>query len=166
MYPTLTTIATACDGIIECLGGQDEAYCSSIGSSVTIGVILIGIVSIYLASKIVRFLISVSTQDQEQEEVNFGEPDSESVITKYERDHENPDTIELINTHLLHIIYTQEKDEAQKILRKVYDVEDRHYKGNNSDMFYRFRTNFDPPGCVRNLGGKVSRPNSGNNRLP
>ena len=144
MYPTLTTIATACDGIIECLGGQDEAYCSSIGSSVTIGLILLGVVSIYLASKIVRFLISVSTQDQEQEEVNFGEPDSESVITKYERDHENPDTIELINTHLLHIIYTQEKDEAQKIFRKVYDVEDRLYKGNNSDIFYRFRTNFDP----------------------
>ena len=139
-YPQLTTIATACDGIIECYGGKDEAYCSSIGSSVTIGLILIGVVSIYLASKLIRFL----KQDQEQEEVNLGEPDTESVIAKYERDHENPDMIELINTHLLHIIYTHEKDKAQKIFRKVYDVEDRHYKGNNSDIFYRFRTNVDP----------------------
>ena len=54
-YPQLMTIATACDGITECLGGKDEAYCSSIGSSVTIGVILIGVVSIYLSSKLIAF---------------------------------------------------------------------------------------------------------------
>ena len=123
---------------------KDEAYCSSIGSSVTIGVILIGVVSIYLASKLVRFLHSACDLDQEKEQVNLGERDSESVIAKYGRDHENPDTIELMNTHLLHIIYTHEKDKAQVIFRKVYDVEDRHYKGNNSDIFYRFRTNFNP----------------------
>ena len=144
MYPKLLTIATACDGTIECLGGTDESNCSSIGSSLTIGLILIGIISIYLASKLFRFLYSACDLDKEKEKVNLGEPDSESSIAKYERDHENPDTIELMNTHLLHIIYTHEKDKAQKIFRKVYDVEDRHYKGNNSDIFYRFRTNFDP----------------------
>ena len=91
MYPKLLTIATACDGITECLGGTDEAYCSSIGSSVTIGVILIGVVSIYLASKLVRFLYSACDLDQEKEQVNLGDRDSESVIAKYGRDHENPD---------------------------------------------------------------------------
>ena len=43
-YPKLKTIATACDGIIECDGGTDETNCSSVGSSVTIGLILIGVV--------------------------------------------------------------------------------------------------------------------------
>ena len=143
-YPKLMTIATACDGIVECLGGTDELNCSSIGSSKTIGMILIGVVSIYLASKLLRFLYSACDLDQEKEEVNLAKLESESIITKYEKDHENPETIELMNTHLLHIIYTQEKDKAQEIFRKVYDVEDRHYKGNNSELFYRFRTHLNP----------------------
>ena len=143
MYPQVMTIATACDGIIECSGGTDEKYCSSIGSSLTIGKILIGVVSIYLASKLLRFLYSACDLDEEKEEVNLEEPETDSVITKYEKDHDNPETIELMNTLLLHIIYTQEKDKAQDIFRKVYDVEDKLYKGNNSDIFYRFRTNFN-----------------------
>ena len=144
MYPQVMTIATACDGTIECFGGTDEKYCSSIGSSLTIGLILIGVVSIYPASKLLRFLYSVYYLDQQTDEVNLGEPKSEAVIAKYEKDHENPEMIELINTHLLHIIYTQEKDKAQEIFRKVYTVEERHYSGNNSEIFYRFRTNFNP----------------------
>ena len=143
MYPKVMTIATACDGIIECVGGTDEANCSSIGSSLTIALILIGVVSVYLASKLPRFLYRASDLDQQTDEVNLGEPRSEAVIAKYENDHENPETIELINTHLLHIIYTQEKDKAQEIFRKVYTVEERHYSGNNSEIFYRFRTNFN-----------------------
>ena len=145
MYPNLTTIATACDGLIECHGGKDEKYCSTIGSSSIVLLILTGLVSIYLLLKISRLLInSVFRQDHEEEQIHVGKPDSEAVIAKYERDHDDPETIELMNSHLLHVIHTEEKDEAQNVCRTVYDVEAKQYNGSNSNIFHHFRINFDP----------------------
>ena len=148
MYPAMKTIATACDDVVECEGKADESSCSTIVSSYTvIAVTLIGVTSLYLGLKVSRIIYYKikGNNDKESPELDLDNLTKyRHILTKYQNNHEDPDTIEMMNVYLLYVINSRERDAAKEICTKFYDIEERACSGNENKIFHRFHTMFEP----------------------
>ena len=125
MYPNMTTIATACDDVAECVGRADEASCSTIGSSTAIiAVSLTGVTCLYLGLKISRIIYYKVRGNREQELQDISLPlldtDLETIRRKYLNNHDEPEKIELMNAYLLHVINSKERAGLKFLIYSIY----------------------------------------------
>ena len=145
-YPGTPTLATPCDGIVDCYDGSDEALCKDqtlttfliSGSVVTILIIYLGI---KYTRKINRTFASV------KDEVacpQFQDKSLRKMLEKFEHHRDDSDAIAQVNTYLLHILHTKKIKDAKRIYVKFYDLEAYLQHGNKAKIFHSLHHHLDP----------------------
>ena len=140
MYPTVQTVATACNGVWECSDGRDEQNCSSKNDLVLI-VTSIGILLIF-------FLLRVSTYFQNKYSVNYDTyemyDNSMNLIRNYEHNHDDETAIKQVNSYLLHILHSKSSLEKKEICTIFYNIVSKIYEDDEAEVFSYLHNNFDP----------------------
>ena len=150
MYPGMTTVATACDGINECYDGSDEGSCSDQLSVYFLLTSTVFVVSLYL---VLKFSQDNGNQRTRTDKVtltkvrftfksSYSKKDGEDYFDFIEN-HEDENTIKRLNITLLQMIFTQKRDCIKEQCIAFYDLVAEAKKQNESATFCYLHNNFD-----------------------
>ena len=148
MYPQMTTVATACNGIQECADGRDENRCKegSLSTTILVATSLFFIV-FYLTLKIVPKFYQKWKGEKDQNFTELDGPTLESIVRKYESNHEDINVIKQVNYYMFHVVSTQTKDKLLETCKTFYDAEASIHKNNKADIFCCMHNKLDPLIC-------------------
>ena len=148
MYPQMTTVATACNGIQECADRQDEDRCKEGSLSTTILVatslfFMIFYLTLKLAPKC--YLIWKGGEEPNFTEING--PTLEFLLERYESNHKDLAVINQVNYYMFHVISTQTIEKIVETCKMFYDSEASIHKNNKADIFCCMHNKLDPLIC-------------------
>ena len=112
MYPGMTTVATACNGVMECYDGSDEGSCSDTLSIYFLIISILGVIILYAALKFVHIknstgmssnIVSETNQDLTLENLY----EVEGYQPHFREHHEDEETIKKLNARLLQMIFSE-----------------------------------------------------------
>ena len=165
LYPGIITIATVCDGVVECLDASDEgSLCSNIDFYSTI---FLTSVTITIAVAFIIFRVCCSEKDTEDS--NDGEEESmdkvsslEELLSEYREHHEDLSVVENVNAFLIQTKFTKSRNEISGISVQFLKFERKYHKENESEMFCCIRKKIDPlvyhilfPGLIHRILDKL-----------
>ena len=140
-YPGSPTLATACDGTVECLNNEDEVLCQtqilSIPNLILTGTILLMMV-LYLVLKYSRKANKIKNDPCVKRE-KIGE-----IFKDYEKHSDNPEIVTKLNNMLLHIIKTLPSDETKKVCKSFYALVAKINKCDESKIFHNLHLHLHP----------------------
>ena len=143
MYPGMVTVATACNGIVECYDGSDERSCSDNLSTYFFTTAIFGIILLYLilkyfpnkdGTKIIFDRTNLVLMNLDQIGQN----------SDYFLNHlEEKGTIEKANILLLQVIFSQNRDFIKERCVSFYGLIAKFKKNNESEVFTYLHNNLD-----------------------
>ena len=178
-YENMDIYATPCNGIKESVNGLDELRCGSSSESNKI----LGISSAFVALLIVVLRYHEAIKGLFSKYIGSKEPDSDFYlderksrdvetfndapiidrtdlhIHQYRKKHEEKDTIERVNVHLMNIILSEKVTENVHTFNQFYDLEMELHGNVGSEIHRCLKRNLDPvivenildakfPGCM------------------
>ena len=138
-YPGMPTLATACDGNVECSDWSDEISCQkqSLSTYLLIGTVMFISIA-YLALK-------YSRKSQKLTSISNGiTTPVESILFIFEKHHDEAGVIAEVNTYLFHIIHTHTTDEIKEICKKFFDLEAKIYDNDEAKIYHSLHQRLDP----------------------
>ena len=134
----MPTLATACDGNVECSDWSDEISCQkqSLSTYLLIGTVMFISIA-YLALK-------YSRKSQKLKTISIGTTPVESILFIFEKHHDEAGVIAEVNTYLFHIIHTHTTDEINKICKKFFDLEAKIYDNVEAKIYHSLHQRLDP----------------------
>ena len=149
MYPSMTTMATACNGFVECYDGSDESSCSDKKS---IFFFVAEIIMIIILYTIIRYY-SHTTRPQPSEDNHdaTGHFILEDIFTPRENtdyndfvtNHEKEDIIEKTNILLLRMIFSEKRDVIKGKSLLFYELVAEAKNNDEAEIFCYLHNNFD-----------------------
>ena len=169
MYPSILTVATACDNIVHCYDGKDESNCNKseyIGLIITAVSIMLVYVSLKLSYKVHKrrqenMSACNTTRDQDIHDIKLGFT-HEDLMKEYKDLHNDSllasDVIQKINTFYLNLRYTRKREERKEICLKLFDLEEKmHGHGNFKDIYTCLKNRINDTVSKDVLGFKFPR---------
>ena len=172
MYPAMTILATACNGMIECYNGSDEDSCSD---TLSIYFLITAVASIIMVYLVLEYLVINMTKNKGTQQT-ISEFDMENMFLKdkdenyfdFATHYEDKFLIEKTNTCLLHLIFTQSRDVIKEKCLSFYDLVAKAKNQNEQEIFCYLHNNFDSnivkevykakfPGLTEKLTDKVEK---------
>ena len=177
MYPAMTTVATACNGIIECYNGSDEDACSDSNLVYILVTFVIAVILLYFALKYYShnnkafFTKAKHISNDSKVEFDLGnllESRKDSERFDFETHQDEKDTILHVNNLLLQMIFSERRDVIKKKCILFYDLVARAKNNNESETFCYIHNNFDSnvakeilkakfPGLTEKMTDKVEK---------
>ena len=139
MYPSMRTIATACNNVQECQDGSDE-NCSDALLSRMAMVAPITILAIFLGLKISRWMSSKCCPTKN----NPDRFDQEDIFRKIRNHHNDLKAILNLNNFLLHTIHARKMSETKEICKEYYAIEKAAHNKNHSEILCCLHQRLDP----------------------
>ena len=141
MYPKMFTIATACNGIPECLDGLDEGNCNT--DSVTTPVLVIAlflVVGLFFGLKISHYMAFIKINNKAMEETfQF-----EELIQHLRENPGDQENNRKINTFFLNIFNTKETKFNKVFLCMFYNVLEKALENKVGEVFCYLKRNIHP----------------------
>ena len=142
MYPQMITLATVCDGIVECQNDADELPNCQKRIPFWINLFIIAIISLHVFLEIKR----ICKHSNIEEELNLRTKYNFSDFAKkYSENHEK--FCKMINFHLMFIKFTKDKKTKSKEAISFYIYEEQNHKKNDAEIHCCIHNNLDPNVC-------------------
>ena len=124
VYPTIYTIATACNHIHECLNDADESLCDVDKYTTPVLVFLaFGILSLFISLKLPQLLDFRKKRKNLGRTKMFKESHFHDIIQKLQENPEDKRASRKINIFLLHILHTRGHiDQGRGILSRIWSI--------------------------------------------
>ena len=145
MYSIMETYATACNDFPECADEEDEKLCSdNTALFIILPTTMAFLALIYLILKFGRFTYHYC-KERNQKVYSFNIHLVEEIFETYLENHgkDNKDD-DMINSLLLHIIYTKSAEEIKDVCKKLYALESEVHNNNVNDVYCCLHKNLDP----------------------
>ena len=140
MYPQISTIATACDGIIECFEGTtDNCDTDSITTPILVGAIIL-ILLLYFGLKTITWTSTKTKIKLRKTKSQF----DEELIQQLRENPGDQENNRKINLYLLHILDTNETEFRKVFLIKFYDVLETALENKGEEVFCYLKRNIHP----------------------
>ena len=173
MYPGMTTVATACNGVMECYDGSDEGSCSDTLSIYFLIISILGVIILYAALKFVHIknstgmssnIVSETNQDLTLENLY----EVEGYQHHFKENHEDEETIKILNARLLQMIFSEKRDTIKGKCILFYDLLARVKNNNEPEIFCYLHNHYDSnvvkeiskakfPGLTEKITDKVEK---------
>ena len=149
IYPEMMTLATVCDGFVECEDGSDEDSLCTNSHYLTYFLIVASVViaAIYL---LIRYCFSQHNEDINAIDEEIDMDIHDNIFSEYFRDNENhSDTlvVEQINAFLVYIKFTKHRDDIASATREFLNCELQFHNYDESEMFCCIRKQIDTSVC-------------------
>ena len=143
-YPEMITLATVCDGIMECLDDEDEpASCESISPKW------------FLISKLIIVLLYISINSTKifYKPKKVREVSRRSILRvrrllrNYANNHEERNFYDLLNSFLMFVKFTKDRIEKKWICLNYYILEEQKHQQHDAEIFCCLHNNLEPVVC-------------------
>ena len=141
MYSNLTTVATACNDVIECVDAADEQSCSADNDSLLLStsacvIILFWIlrIAVYLDKK-----LKMKNERYELRKEQFL-----TALKKYEIKHNDTKTIKQIGSFLQHVLHSNTAFNKNKFCTLFYNIESKIHEDDEAEVWCCIHNRLDP----------------------
>ena len=125
IYPDMITVATVCDGIEECYGGEDEPKtCLNSNGFIFLGVSLATLLGIYLTLKLCIILRKKSTKKKKESKVDW----------KFKKK---------VRNFCLHAYHSFGNEARRKVGLIIFALEEKR-NGTESELYRSLHNNYEP----------------------
>ena len=141
LYEDLPIYARRCDYVKECSDGSDENNCKDeLSNTILISLCLI-MMCIYIILKVYRRKCKkiFKLREKSVESLDMG-----ILTTKFKDNPNDQEMIEQVQILLFNIIFAQSLKKRKKILIKTFDITSKKFDGNDAEIYYYLKANFDP----------------------
>ena len=138
MYPNIQTVATACNGVVECHDGSDEDWLCQWKSFFVYGVVVVLMIMIF------AFLLGMKLLEKDRSSRSLDLTNLIQTLTVPDMDvfrqkHDDKDFQSTNNFILLRNKYFAKKEHRQEQYVKYYDNEECFHRGNQAEMWCCFK---------------------------
>ena len=141
MYPTMSTVATACNGVVECYDGADEGSCSDTLSTYFLVISIFCVILMYL---ILKYTQKRTHQEVFKKKLYFKFTLESLGNIEYKNYMDDQDTIDNLNKLLLHMIFSENRNVIRENCISFYNMVAKAKDGNEPEIFCYLHNNFDP----------------------
>ena len=140
MYPKIYTIATACNGIIECFNGLDEEICNTDYTTPILVVAIFLVLGLFFGLKIPHYMEFIKNKNEAMNVTcQF-----EQLIQRLRENIKDQENNRKINSFLLFILNTKETKFNKVFLTNFYNIIETALENEAKEVFCYLKRNIHP----------------------